>query len=124
MYVHNIPREIIAAHYEEHEGKPYYLPMIEYFTGKTVVSAVYQELYPESRIVEEIRGAIGVREPAKAELWTIRGKYGGGECDEIVRAEGRKVLLNIIHASDSRGGAGREIEIWGDGLFLPGVFGI
>jgi nucleoside-diphosphate kinase len=111
--IERTPQEIIEAHYSAYKEREFYNPMIQFFTGNRVIISVYQG----RGIIQSLIKAIGVTEPAKAGLDTIRGKYGGNESYELARSQGRKFIFNIIHRSDSIEEAEREIKIWRQ--FLP-----
>ena len=89
-------KEIAAAHYAEHEGKPFYDGLIEYLTSGPVVAMVLQA----DDCVPLLRKMVGKTKPTEAEPGTIRGDY----CIHTNR--------NIIHASDSDESAEREIKLW------------
>ena len=87
---------IAAAHYAEHEGKPFYEGLIEFITSGPVVAMQWSG---ESAIAVA-RVMMGVTDPAVALPGTIRGDFGleGGE--------------NIVHGSDSPESAARELALW------------
>lgn len=93
-------REILAQHYEEHEGKPFYEPLLEFMSSGPVVAAIFEG----ERIVEGTRTLMGSSDPTAAAPGTIRGDLG--------RDWGEKVQKNLIHGSDSPESAAREIKIW------------
>ena len=92
--------EQVAAHYAEHEGKPFHGPLVEFMTSGPVVAAVVEG----ERGVEGFRSLAGATEPTGAAPGTIRGDLG--------RDWGARVQQNIVHGSDSPESAAREIEIW------------
>jgi len=93
-------RELLAAHYAEHEGKPFYEPLVEFMLSGPVVAAVVEG----ERCIEGFRSLAGSTEPTAAPPGTIRGDLG--------RDWGEKVVQNIVHGSDSPESAEREIAIW------------
>jgi nucleoside-diphosphate kinase len=93
-------REVLAAHYAEHEGKPFYEPLVE-FMGSGPVAALVIE---GERCIEGFRSLAGATEPTTAAPGTIRGDLG--------RDWGLKVQQNLVHGSDSESSAEREIGIW------------
>lgn len=93
-------REVLAAHYEEHQGKPFYEPLLEFMSSGPVVAAIVEG----DRVIEGIRSLAGTTDPTVAAPGTIRGDLG--------RDWPGKVQKNLIHASDSTLSANREIEIW------------
>jgi nucleoside-diphosphate kinase len=93
-------RSILAAHYAEHEGKPFYEPLVEFMMSGPVVAIIAEG----NRVIEGFRKLAGVTDPTVAEPGTIRG--------DLARDQGTKVVQNIVHGSDSIESATREIGIW------------
>jgi len=93
-------REVLAAHYEEHEGKAFYEPLLEFMSSGPVVAMVLEG----QRVIEGFRSIAGTTEPTMAAPGTIRGDLG--------RDWGTKVVQNLVHGSDSVESAEREIKIW------------
>ena len=93
-------REMLAAHYAEHEGKPFYEPLVEFMSGGDVAAVVIEG----HRCIEGFRGLAGATDPTVALPGTIRGDLG--------RDWGTPVQQNIVHGSDSTESAVREIGIW------------
>ena len=91
---------ILAAHYAEHEGKPFYEPLVEFMMSGPVVAIIAEG----NRVIEGFRKLAGVTDPTVAEPGTIRG--------DLARDQGTKVVQNIVHGSDSAESAAREIGIW------------
>ncbi|MDO5492032.1 MAG: nucleoside-diphosphate kinase [Nesterenkonia sp.] len=92
--------EQLAAHYAEHEGKPFYQPLLDFMTSGPTVAAVLEG----DRVIEGFRSLAGATEPTTAAPGTIRGDLG--------RDWGEKVQKNLVHGSDSPESADREIGIW------------
>lgn len=90
----------LAAHYAEHEGKPFYQPLVEFMMSGPVVAAVLEG----DRVIEGFRSLAGGTEPTAAAPGTIRGDLG--------RDWGLNVQKNLVHGSDSVESAQREIDIW------------
>jgi nucleoside-diphosphate kinase len=93
-------RELLAAHYAEHEGKPFYEPLVEFMLSGPVVAMVIEG----ERCIEGFRSLAGATDPTVAAPGTIRGDLG--------RDWGLKVQQNLVHGSDSPESAAREIDIW------------
>lgn len=93
-------RDILEKHYEEHQGKPFYEPLVEFMGSGPVVAAVVEG----NRVIEGFRSLAGSTEPTTAPPGTIRGDLG--------RDWGEKVQKNLVHGSDSPESAEREIGIW------------
>lgn len=93
-------RELLAAHYAEHEGKPFYEPLVEFMlSGPTVAIRAEGE-----RVIEGFRSLAGTTDPTAAAPGTIRGDLG--------RDWGLKVQQNLVHGSDSPESAARELALW------------
>ncbi len=93
-------RELLAAHYAEHEGKPFYDPLIEFMeSGQVVVVRV-----AGNRVIEGFRSLAGTTDPTAAAPGTIRGDLG--------RDWGVAVQQNLVHGSDAPESAARELALW------------
>ena len=92
--------ELLAAHYEEHVGKPFYQPLVDFMLSGPVVAIVAQG----ERVIEGFRSLAGTTDPTTAAPGTMRGDLG--------RDWGEKVQRNLVHGSDSLESAKREIALW------------
>ena len=97
-------RELLAEHYAEHEGKPFYEPLVEFMMSGSVAAAVIEG----QRCIEGWRSLAGATDPTAAAPGTVRGDLG--------RDWGSTVQQNLVHGSDSPESAAREIAIWFPGL--------
>jgi nucleoside-diphosphate kinase len=93
-------RELLAAHYFEHEGKPFYEPLVDFMASGDVVALCVEG----NRVIEGFRALAGATDPTVALPGTIRGDLG--------RDWGLKVQQNLVHGSDSEESASREIALW------------
>ena len=93
-------REQLAAHYAEHEGKPFYGPLVDFMSSGPVAAVVVEG----QDCVKGFRSLAGATNPTDAAPGTIRGDLG--------RDWGTKVQQNIVDVSDSHESATREIGIW------------
>ena len=93
-------RDLLAQHYAEHEGKPFYEPLVEFMLSGPVAAMVIEG----ERCIEGFRSLAGATDPTTAAPGTIRGDLG--------RDWGLAVQQNIVHGSDSPESAEREIGIW------------
>lgn len=93
-------REVLEQHYAEHQGRPFFEPLVEFMMSGPVVAAVVEG----DRVIEGFRSLAGATEPTTAAPGTIRGDLG--------RDWGEKVQKNLVHGSDSLESAEREIGIW------------
>ena len=92
--------ELLAQHYAEHEGKPFYGPLVEFMLSGPVVAAVVRG----DRVIEGFRSIAGATDPTSAAPGSIRGDLG--------RDWGLQVQQNLVHGSDSPESAEREIGLW------------
>lgn len=93
-------RELLAKHYAEHEGKPFYEPLMEFMLSGEVVAIELSG----NRVIEGFRSLAGPTDPTTAAPGTIRGDLG--------RDWGTKVVQNLVHGSDSEESAARELALW------------
>lgn len=93
-------RDLLAAHYEEHEGKPFFEPLVEFMSSGPVVAARIRG----HRAIEGFRSLAGTTDPTTAAPGSIRGDLG--------RDWGAKVQKNLVHGSDSPESAARELALW------------
>ncbi|PPH97751.1 nucleoside-diphosphate kinase [Rathayibacter sp. AY1B7] len=93
-------RELLAAHYAEHEGKPFYEPLVEFMESGPIVAL----RIAGDRAIEGFRALAGTTDPTTAAPGTIRGDLG--------RDWGLKVQQNLVHGSDSEESAARELGLW------------
>lgn len=93
-------RKLLAEHYAEHAGKPFFEPLLEFMaSGPTV--AIRAE---GNRVIEGFRSLAGATDPTAAAPGTIRGDLG--------RDWGLNVQQNLVHGSDSTLSAERELALW------------
>jgi nucleoside-diphosphate kinase len=97
-------RDLLAEHYAEHQGKPFYEPLVEFMLSGPVVAMAVEG----QRVVEGFRALAGATDPTVALPGTIRGDLG--------RDWGVAVQQNLVHGSDSPESAARELGIWFPGL--------
>ncbi|HKJ12222.1 MAG TPA: nucleoside-diphosphate kinase [Ornithinimicrobium sp.] len=90
----------LADHYAEHEGKPFYEPLVEFMSSGRLAAAVIEG----HGCIPGFRALAGATDPTAALPGTIRGDLG--------RDWGGSVQQNIVHGSDSTESAAREIDIW------------
>ena len=91
---------LARRHYAEHVEKPFFKGLSDFITSGPLVAMVL--VGPNA--VANVRGMMGVTDPAKSAPGTIRGDHG------------LTIGMNLIHGSDSPESATREIEIF----FAPG----
>ena len=93
-------REQLSRHYAEHEGKPFYEPLLEFMSSGPVTAVIVEG----NGCIPGFRSLAGATDPTAAAPGTIRGDLG--------RDWGLAVQQNIVHGSDSPESAEREIAIW------------
>lgn len=93
-------QEQLAAHYAEHEGKPFYQPLVDFMSSGPLTAVIIEG----DACIPGFRSLAGATDPTSAAPGTIRGDLG--------RDWGLKVQQNIVHGSDSEESANREIGIW------------
>ena len=91
---------LLAAHYAEHEGKPFFAPLVEFMKSGPVLAIVAEG----QGVIPGFRSLAGATDPTSAAPGTIRGDLG--------RDWGLKVQQNLVHGSDSEESAAREIALW------------
>lgn len=92
--------ELLAEHYAEHVGKPFYEPLVEFMMEGPTLAVVAAG----NGVIEGFRSLAGTTNPTSAAPGTIRGDLG--------RDWGLKVMQNLVHGSDSEESSAREIGIW------------
>lgn len=91
-----ITRELACEHYCEHEDKDFFEKLINYITSDRVVVMVVSGI----DAIGKIRSLMGPTDPGKAKKGTIRGDYG------------IDITINVVHGSDSKESAKREIKLF------------
>ena len=93
-------RALLERHYAEHQGKPFFEPLVEFMLSGPIVAIIAEG----QRVIEGFRSLAGATDPTVAAPGTIRG--------DLARDQGTKVVQNIVHGSDSPESAAREISIF------------
>ena len=96
LRMERITKEFASKHYEEHIGKDFYMPLLDFITSGPLCALVLEG----KNAIERIREINGNTNPEKANDGTIRKMYASGKTE------------NCVHASDSFDSAKREIELW------------
>ncbi len=93
-----IPRSLAQQHYAEHKGKPFFGDLVTFITsGPVLALAVRGEA-----AIATVRAMMGATNPLDSAPGTIRGDFA------------LELSENIVHGSDSKASAKREL-----GLFFP-----
>lgn len=90
----HLSKEKAGGFYAEHEGRPFYEPLVEFMTSGPVV---VQVLEGENAVAAN-RELMGATNPAEAASGTIRADFADG------------MPNNAAHGSDSATSAAREIS--------------
>ena len=91
-----VDRELADRHYAEHREKPFFGELVDFITSAPTLALVVEG---ESAIAV-VRTTMGATNPVSAAPGTIRGDLALAMPD------------NLVHGSDSRESAEREIELW------------
>jgi nucleoside-diphosphate kinase len=97
LELRHVDEALAAAHYAEHDGKPFYGELIAFITRSPAVVAVIEGPSDTWQVVRTMMGATNPRDAAPG---TIRGDLG------------IELTENLIHGSDSAESAAREIALW------------
>lgn len=92
-----LDEELAKEHYSEHAGKVFFGNLIDYITAGPIVALVIAG----QKAIRVIRNMAGATDPVEARPGTIRGDLAA-DLDHG----------NVIHASDCRENARREIELF------------
>ncbi len=95
MAVRRLDRETVERFYGEHEGKPFFAPLVEYITSGPVLAV----RLARENAVTRLRELIGATNPADAATGTVRFLYGAS------------LQNNAVHASANTADAERELQI-------------
>lgn len=93
-------RALLAEHYAEHEGKPFYPGLVDYMGAAPLVAIVAEG----EGVIPGFRSLAGSTNPTEAAPGTIRG--------DLAREWDLPVIQNLVHGSDSEESAARETAIW------------
>ena len=93
-----IPRALAQQHYAEHKGKPFFGELVAFISSGPVLALAVRG---ESAIAT-VRTMMGATNPLDSAPGTIRGDFA------------LELSENIVHGSDSKASAKREL-----GLFFP-----
>ena len=96
-------RALLERHYAEHQGKPFFEPLVEFMLSGPIVAIIAEG----QRVIEGFRSLAGATDPTVAAPGTIRG--------DLARDQGTKVQQNLVHGSDLPESAAREIAIFFEG---------
>lgn len=96
LKMEKITKEFASKHYEEHIGKDFYIPLLNFITSGPLCALVLEG----ENAIERIREINGSTNPEKAKEGTIRKMFSTNKTE------------NCVHASDSVDSAKRELKLW------------
>ncbi len=91
-----LSRSQAEAFYKEHQGKPFYEPLVQFMTSAPIVASVWSG----EGAVAKARGVMGATNSTEAASGTIRREFGTNN------------RYNVVHGSDSPASAEREIPFF------------
>lgn len=94
-------REHLDEHYHQLKDKAFYPGLIDYMMSGPILIGVISG----NEVIESWRTMMGKTNPKDAAPGTIRGDFAQAP-DE------NGEMMNVVHGSDSRDSAKREIELW------------
>ena len=94
MKMTRLGEDFVRQHYAVHEGKEFYEPLVNYVTSGPVVALVLEG----KNAVSAVRRLMGETFGSQSPAGTIRGDYALSN------------RFNLVHGSDSKETAQREIE--------------
>lgn len=97
MQLRTLDADILARHYQEHQGKGFYAELVSFMSRGPVVALSIEGPQDTWEIVRSMMGATNPRAAAPG---TIRGDLG------------TLFTENLVHGSDSAESAARELEIF------------
>ncbi|GAA3725743.1 nucleoside-diphosphate kinase [Salinicoccus jeotgali] len=92
----HVSEDLAKTHYQEHADKPFFGELVDFITSGPVFAMVLEG----ENVIDTARLVVGSTNPQQAAPGTIRGDFG------------LTVGKNIIHGSDSKESAEREISLF------------
>ena len=99
-----VSRELAEKHYCHMKAKPFFNELIRYIMGEFHKRKVMATIYYGPGAIGKVKEICGSTNPEEADPVSIRGAYG--------RITTKGVYENVIHASETREEAEREIKLW------------
>jgi len=107
-----VDEQLILKHYEEVIERlnvpDFPQRIIDGFVGKEVI--IFELTIDNEEVIPFVRDLIGPTDPKKAANDTIRGYYGDDSMELAVKE--KRLVRNLIHASDSSESATMELKLW------------
>ncbi|MFH1613017.1 MAG: nucleoside-diphosphate kinase [bacterium] len=102
--------KLAREHYKHLKDEPFFEDVIKYIQGKIYGEKNYERIlamiYAGNNAIKLVRNIAGKTNPEEADATTIRGSYG--------RITTKGVFENVIHSSENKKEAEREIKLWFD----------
>jgi len=110
-----VDEKLILKHYEDVikvvNADYFKNAILKVFLGKKVW--VYElSKDTDQDVIHQVRELVGATDPLLADPDSIRGCYGNDSKAEAIRE--KRMLMNLIHASDSKESAEKEMKLWFD----------
>jgi nucleoside-diphosphate kinase len=103
--------EHASEHYAEHRPKPFFTDLVGYLSSGPALALVVEG----EQAVKGMRMLCGPTDPTAAPPGTIRG--------DLAHTRDGISMYNVVHSSDSRVSAEREIALWFPGLATASKLG-
>ena len=91
-----VDRDLAERHYAEHVEKPFFGELVDFITTGSTLAFVLEG----EGAIATARKTIGATNPADADPGSLRGRFA------------LAMPNNLVHGSDSRESAAREIALW------------
>jgi len=99
-----VTKELAEEHYQHLKEQKFFGELIQYIMGEFHVKRVLALVYEGEDACAKVREVAGSTNPEEARPTSIRGRYG--------RITTKGVFENVVHSSESRKEAEREIKLW------------
>ncbi|MBS3097800.1 nucleoside-diphosphate kinase [Candidatus Woesearchaeota archaeon] len=99
-----VTKKLAEEHYCHLRKEKFFDELIRYIMGEYHTKRVLALVYQGENAIKKVRRIAGATNPEKAEPTSIRGKYG--------RITSKGVFENVVHASENKKEAEREIKLW------------
>ena len=96
MKMMQLPGDKAREHYAEHKDRPFFADLVNFITSAPLVAMAVEG----ESVIEGMRQMIGATNPLTAAPGSIRGDFG------------QTISYNMVHGSDSKGSAERELKIF------------
>lgn len=103
-----VDRSLAEKHYnklKQEKGEEIFEGVLKYIQGHYHTKRVFALVYEGYNAISKIRKIAGTTNPEKAEPTTIRGQYGRIHSQT-------QVFENVIHCSENKEEADREVKLW------------